>query len=674
MPTSTSTSPRDIILHRRSRVFGKRPLASDIQKGEIAVNYREDDLGLYIKDREENIRKIGGIFYSDSAPDPSIAIDGWPDLSHGELWLKKPDPLDLEGKTQLWVWNKYANGGAGDWIHVGVGTYGILDDYLDQFKDGADGDDYIHTDRNKLKINNKVALRGYATTIPSDDEFETSKAGTLVINDNHNFATGVILNANNLVISSEDIDATSDSVVFNSDSTFDFQTDSISGTAETIFTYASHGLFNGEEVFVAASLNDGSPSPVTSGNYIVTEASLNTFKLSNGTSNILSSGNIKINYSSRLLLDKEYNVIQSGNFKIKGLSEDPDISQIKDGTWDVYQNTSNGNVRVYARIGNTVSQPDAAVISFPVRNNSGETINAGDPVYFAGTDPIKRTVLVAKADAADPLKMRAIGLSQLAILPGGNGNVTIFGGVKNLDTSALDGNTNLDDSGKIVYVKPGGGLTLNQPSILEGEKQPIGVLFVDDNLTGEIFVNHPDVILTDIPSLPENYIWVGATNDVATAHRLNADSFKTFLAGDAELEISLADEIKFGGYEFLWDGQQSKSKIQNKITTSDIENSNYAPRLIDSFSTNYRSAKFFVQISSLGELNLNYQITELLIVHNNEIASIVDYGTASTQDLRMGDFYADVDMVDNLVKIYFQRYAANQGDLEIKVVRTAVLS
>lgn len=673
MPSSTSTSPRDIILHRRSRVFGKRPLTSDIQYGEIAVNFRENDLGLYIKDREDQIRKIGGIFYSDSAPDPSIAIDGWPNLSHGELWVKKQDPDDLDGKAQLWIWNKFANEGAGGWIHIGIGTFGILDDYLDQFKDGEDGNDYIHTDRNQLKINNKTALRGYATTIPSDNETDTSKANTLVINDDHNFATGVLLNANNLVIDSTDIEIVADSVALNAETKYVFQTDSVVGVTETTFEYNSHGLFNGEEVFVAELLNNGDPSPVPSGNYYVAEASINTFKLSDGISNILSSGNIKIEYFPQLLLDKNFNIIQAGNFKVKGLSDAPDESQIGDGTWDIYQNTTNGNVRVYARIGDVISQPDAAVISIEVKNTTGSSIGAGVPVYFVGTDPLRNVVLIGEADASDSLKMKAIGLTQKEIANGAIGNVTIFGGVKRLNTSAISDGTTGDDTGKIVYVKPGGGLTLKRTKVEDGIYQPIGILIKEDGIDGEIFVNHPQMFL-EVPPLPENYIWVGTTNDIATAHRLNTDSFKLLTANDNELEIALADEIKFGGYEFLWD-KNSSSKIQNKVATSSAVGGESSAVVIDSFSTNYRSAKFFVQVSSTGSLSgNNFQITELLVVHNGVDASLVDYGTASTSNKRMGDFSAEVDTQNNLVNITFTSYAATEGLLNIKTVRTSVIS
>ena len=298
-------------------------------------------------------------------------------------------------------------------------------------------------------------------------------------------------------------------------------------------------------------------------------------------------------------------------------------------------------------------------------------ISAGDPVYFLGTDPILRVTLVGKADSSDGNKMKAIGIAQGDILNNTQGNVTVFGGVKRLDTSNIDGATGLDDSGRILYVKPGGGLTLDSP-LEPNIRQPIGVLFVEDGTVGEIFVNHPEILL-ELPSLSENYIWIGVTGDVATAHRLNTDSFQKYVAGDGEFEIALADEIKFGGYEFTWDGDSIRSKVQTNIASSDVADGFLSPVVVDSFSINYRSAKFFVQISSDGPTP-NFQVTELLIVHNGTIASLVDYGTASTLNQRMGDFTAEVDQVNSLVNIYFQNYAETQGDLQIKVVRTSVIS
>lgn len=669
----TQSSPPDIILHKRSPLVNKRPLVSDLGKGAIAINYHEDDVSMFIVDREDNVRKIGGIWYGASAPDPTQNSSGWQSLSHGEVWIRRENfpGSNQEEDGTLFIYNKYLNSGSGGWVEVFKGKFAAVDDYLDQFKDATDGSDYIHTVRNQLKINNKSALRGYATTIPSDDETDGTKANTLVINDQHNFATGVTLNANNLVIDSTSIEASSDGIALNADTSYTFQTDSVVGASETTFTYNGHGLFNGEEIFVTEFLNDGTtPGGVAQGNYTIAEASLNTFKLYNGTINVLATGNVRINYSPQLLLDRKYNVTQSGNFKIKGLSEIPDNTQIEEGRWDLYQNTSNGNVRIFSRVNNKISQPDSATISVPAKNSGSSTLTAGTPVYFTGQDPIRKAITVDKADSSDPAKMRAIGVIQSDTAANAVGNITIFGSLK-IDTSSLDGATGGDDSGKVVFVKPGGGITLTSPDFTTNELQQIGILFEESATEGEIFINHPETLF-GLPPLSNDYIWVGDVSNNAIARRLNVDSFKqSVLSGIPE--ISLADEIKFGAYEFLWDNADARSKVQTKVTTTDATSTSGLSQVIDLFSKVYRSAKFFVQIASISSgAGVNWQITELLVIHDGTNASIIDYGTASTPGDRMGDFSADVVGADVVIK--FTPYEATAGDLEIKVLRTAVLS
>ncbi|AEZ65680.1 virion structural protein and packaging [Cyanophage S-TIM5] len=672
---SPSTSPRDIILHRRTSVHQKRPLTTDIQYGELAVAFNQQDPAIYLKDLENKIRKVGGVYYSEVAPDPTAISLGYQELSHGEIWLKKraiPGSSDTNTGVDIYIWNKYLNSGSGDWVLVGSGLYGLLDDYLDQFKDGTDGSDYIHTDRNQLKINNKSALRGYATNIPSADETDTTKANTLVINDGHNFATGVTLNANNLVIDSSDIDITSDSVVISSDTGLTFQTDSVTGTPAT-FTYNNHGLFNGEKVFVLSTLSNGDPSPLTSGEYTIADADLNSFKLFDGSNNVPSSGNIRINYFPQITLDSSYNVIQSGNFKVKDLDDTPDVSQIADGTWDVYKNTTSGNIRVYARSGNTVFPLEgASAVTLEIKNGGANTIAQADPVYFTGVDPIKKRVIVEKADAANSNKMRAIGLANSSIPAGQIGIITIFGELTNLNTSAINGGTSGDDSGKTLYVKPSGGLSLTPTLVANGIRQPVGILVNESATEGRIFVNHPNI--NESEALPSGYIWIGSTQDTQAAYRLNTNNFQTFTANDGELEVNLNDEITFGAYGFRWDGD-ARSKIQTKVDRSEAPQGVPSATKIDSFSTTYRSAKFFVQASMLDAGgSANHQITELLVIHNGTDVSIVDYGTASVPGDRMGDFSASIDTVDNEVDIFFTKYPTISNRIEIKVVRTSVLS
>lgn len=662
----TNTSPRDVILHRRSRVKNKRPLTTDIQWGEIAVNFSEEDPSLYIKDEDSNVRRIGGVFYSSEAPNPSIAIDGFPDLSHGEIWIKREN---FPGSTEeedagIYIYNKYLDNGAGKWVEVLKGKFALVDESLDQFKDGADGDDIVHTDGNQILINNKSVIKGEST----------AGGNKLIINDGANFATAVINASNNVIINSDDVNVNADNVVLSSDTSYYFQTDSVTGTGSSTFTYDDHGLFNGEEVFVEQYLNDGStPGGLTSGNYKISEASLNTFKLNNGTTDVLASGNVKIRYSPSLVLDRDYNILQSGNFEVKGLSKFPNTSQVTDGRWDVYQNTQNGNVRVYSRTGTNISEIVGSSVTLDVKNATGSIINAWSPVYFVGFDPINNVITVAPADASSSSTMKAIGLVNNNIPANGLGIITIYGELKYGDSLTIDNNSaGSDESGSVVYVKSGGGLTFSPPTVAQGQRQPIGLLLKesDGDPNGRIFINHPDI--DNQVQLREGYIFVGSTGDHATAYRLDTDFFQTYTAGDTELEISIADEITFGAYSLLWDGN-SGSKTQTKVSTSEDPLGNILKTTIDSFPSTYRSAKFFVQISIGGAgIPLNYQITELLIVHNGTDVDLVDYGTASTLSQRIGDFTADI--VGNNVEIYFQRYAARPGQIEIKTVRTAVLS
>ena len=170
-------SPRDKVLLRRSPVFSKRPDVSDLGDGELAVNFNSSEPGLFVCDLDNSgnkrIRKLGPIHFGATAPNSTASSYGFPvELSNGEAWVDTSAGVD---KYLLKVWNQLASA----WVEVGD-VYGRTDDYLDQFKNGADGDDRIHTDGIRLRINNKVALTGFSTTA----------GNKLVINENEQFANG----------------------------------------------------------------------------------------------------------------------------------------------------------------------------------------------------------------------------------------------------------------------------------------------------------------------------------------------------------------------------------------------------------------------------------------------------------------------------------------------------
>jgi hypothetical protein len=655
--TQTPTGPRDKVRLRRSPVFTKRPQIYDLENGELAVNFNASEPGLFIRDLDDEgnqrIRKIGPVHFGDSAPNSDAGLYGFNEsLSNGEMWV---DSSQGEALYFLKIWNQEADGGSGAWVVVGE-AYGLLDGYLDQFKDGEDGDDYIHTDRTRLKINNKTALRGLST----------ASGNRLIINEENEFGNGVSVNASALEVRTDGISVVSQTMT-------PFQTDSV---ASNIFTYMAHGLFEGERVYVYPELADGvTLSPVPSGDYVVINATNDTFQLSNTSvgSSIASNGNIYLAPYESIEVDAEANYFSTGNFAYKDLRLTPADGQIEDGHWDVYHNPSNGNVRIFARAGNTLIEPEVPGLSVEVKNDSEEALNAGDPVHLIGYDPVVKLAKVIRSDHANPATMPAFGLIKESLAPGARGYIVFLGRLEGLNTLAISGSLGPApaDEGRIVYVAPGGGLTYTSLLASDGYLQAIGIMVRQDSLNGAIIVNNP-AAFTGQPPLPEGYVWIGDSTDTARAHRLDTDSFQVRLGQGEIIELALASNIKFGGYEFLYDGNPN-SRVQEKVSTEVISTANYDPVIIETFdATSYRSAKYLVQISALAP-NSNYEISEILLVHNGTTAHLTQYGMVTTlgEGLRFGEF--DAELASGEVRLTFRKTAATPNNLVIRALRTAIL-
>lgn len=175
------TTLRDKILNRRSSLLSKRPEFFDIDDGELALNYNSEDPGLYFKhiasDGSRKIRKIGPIHFGSVAPNYYAAQNGYnTELSNGECWI---DTSLGANKYSFKVWNATLL----QWEEITSQLFASKSANLDQFVNGTDGDNFIHTDGIRLKINNKVALAG----------FSTAGGNKLVINENNNFAASVEL-------------------------------------------------------------------------------------------------------------------------------------------------------------------------------------------------------------------------------------------------------------------------------------------------------------------------------------------------------------------------------------------------------------------------------------------------------------------------------------------------
>ena len=75
------------IQNLRSGTANKRPQASSLSDGQIAINYNEGDPGLYIKGHSGELIKVAPTNVGTTAPNTSPATGGASGRSKGETWL-----------------------------------------------------------------------------------------------------------------------------------------------------------------------------------------------------------------------------------------------------------------------------------------------------------------------------------------------------------------------------------------------------------------------------------------------------------------------------------------------------------------------------------------------------------------------------------------------------------
>jgi hypothetical protein len=321
-------------------------------------------------------------------------------------------------------------------------------------------------------------------------------------------------------------------------------------------------------------------------------------------------------------------------------------------------------------------EPETPGLSIEVKNASlTQAIPAGTPIYVIGYDWITKLAKVSPSKTSEPFSMPSIGVTKKTIEAGGKGYVVFLGKIDGLNTSAFPGSFGGDgaDEGRVLYVGEDGGLTFDLPALQStGGNQAIAVLVRQDAIFGSIVVNNP-AAFTGLPALSAEYIWIGNSNNVAEAHRLNSDSFQIRLSNGNVKELALASNIKFGGYEFLYD-ENSESRIQSKVSTATIDISIHDPVVVATFnSSEYRSAKFLIQISCLGS-DQDYEVSEILIVHNGTDAYLTQYGTVNTRDVaeRFGEFDAQITN-ENQCELLFCKHPWILNNVVIRSLRTALL-
>lgn len=126
--------------------------------------------------------------------------------------------------------------------------------------------------------------------------------------------------------------------------------------------------------------------------------------------------------------------------------------------YDSYWGTITADMAPYAK----------QLVAF-VKNDTASTIPKGTPVYQTGNAGSSWTILVRPADAADPLKMPAIGVLGEDLAPAATGNMIILGEIRDVNTSAFT-------EGDLVYVAPGGGYTNVKPTNINYAVQFLGIV------------------------------------------------------------------------------------------------------------------------------------------------------------------------------------------------------
>jgi len=115
------------------------------------------------------------------------------------------------------------------------------------------------------------------------------------------------------------------------------------------------------------------------------------------------------------------------------------------------------------------------------KNDSGETLFAGTPVFISGYYSANGKYLIAGARADDPARMPAVGLINTNIAKGAEGTVGILGVASNI-------NTNSFNVGDVLYVHPTGGMTTVRPSGIDHKVQNIGKVLRKDASNGRIAI------------------------------------------------------------------------------------------------------------------------------------------------------------------------------------------
>ncbi len=170
----------------------------------------------------------------------------------------------------------------------------------------------------------------------------------------------------------------------------------------------------------------------------------------------------------------------------------------------------------------TNSSEIAALYTNPVlidvKNTHTGTVTKGTPVFVSGSVGASGRLEVQPADSSNSSKMPAVGLLAQDLDQNAEGRVVVTGMLNGFNTNSIDGAVagNDNDSGKTIYVKSGGGLTVTRPTSSAVYIQNMGKVGRDHDSSGNLIVSSI-MRSNDVPNLPDGTFWLGNSGAIPTS-------------------------------------------------------------------------------------------------------------------------------------------------------------
>jgi hypothetical protein len=174
------------IQHKRSAVKGKAPQPTDLEYGEIAVNYETSAPCIYIKDSANTIRRIGGASVTTSDTAPVSPDDGhlWYDSVGGRTYVYYQDPTGGQ-----WVDMAPQGGGDGGGTSPSIAQGNTSAEVIDT---GTDGRFVVKTEGTAQMTIKSSGIINF-TNVPQFTDNASALAGGLVPGDLFKNIAGILV-------------------------------------------------------------------------------------------------------------------------------------------------------------------------------------------------------------------------------------------------------------------------------------------------------------------------------------------------------------------------------------------------------------------------------------------------------------------------------------------------